>query len=191
MPAVKNFTIAYVGSATGGAAVPATMGWYGTDDILLYPWRTDGGTAPAIFWRDVSGTDAAGTGALTDGRPHSFAFSSYATSDHRFYTDGIRRVTDTSSRAGAGPFTGFFILAWPDTTTQDLNDCAGNVSNLFAVWNRALSAREHAEFAADPFAMLRAPERVVVAPVAAGGGGGSSPLLLRLHNERLFTGGFA
>lgn len=58
------------------------------------------------------------------------------------------------------------------------------------VYERQLLPGEIAAVSTDIYAPFRPPKRRRAAKAAAAPGG-SSPLLLRLHNERLFTGGFA
>jgi len=137
---LSNFGVVVRYRTTISQVSNCLCGWHGTDDLLLYgadASSTNSG-ASRMFWRDVGGSINETTGVdLVDGALHTMTLTSTADANHFWCVDDRLVGQWTTSRATAGPFSGFSIGAWVDTSSQDW---AGNISSV-ALYNIGLSVK--------------------------------------------------
>lgn len=168
----ENFTVVIWTTATAYAANAAALSWYGTDDLILYPHEQTTG-ASRLYWRDLGGSSN-GTINITDGTIHMCSLVSYGATDHKLYADGVVSVSSTGARSGAGPFTGFSVLAWQENTAQRANLAANSGILAVAIWKRALSQGELAALSVNPWQIRQLNDRRVALQVAAAGTGAAT-----------------
>lgn len=173
IPLSYNFAIFFrAGAPSFAAAANAAIAFDGTDDLIIYPYSTDSGNGPRVFWRDVGGSlinlnagVPAANNVLRD-----FCFVSYAANDHRLFVDGAQVATSTATGT-AGPFSGLRLFGYAENNTQNY---IGRITDI-RIYDRAPSpglirAMSDPRTRLDLF--LPAPTRRAYLPVVAAGGGG-------------------
>lgn len=115
LPTTYNFAIFARAAAPAFGLARALIAFGGTDDLIVYPYDTNAGNGPRVFWRDLGGTiiDLNGGIPAADNKYHDFCFVSYASNDHRLFVDGMP-VATSAATGSAGPFNSLRFMGWAD-----------------------------------------------------------------------------
>jgi hypothetical protein len=179
----SNFTVSFWAQAANTVNA-AALSWYGTDDLVFYPYSTTGGDGVLVFWRDVGGIAFINENGVTRTGWNHFLLTSRGSTDHECFVNGVSIATSSTSSASAGPFTGFALGVLGDDLNQEFNGQIDSVRLLSRGYTSVEAMELYvAEQSYYPGLLNRIRRRTINAPAA-----GTSAMLLRMQTEGLYVG---